>query len=116
MENTIALIQGIYFFITGVWPIVSMKTFLAITSPKTDLWLAKTVGLVLASIAATLMYAAITAGVNPAVTFLAISSAAMLAVVEFIYVSRRVISPVYLGDAFAELILIGWWSVSLLFA
>jgi len=36
-------------------------------------------------------------------------SALSLAIVEFIYVFKRVISPIYLGDAFVELILIAWW-------
>jgi hypothetical protein len=116
MENTVALVQGIYFFITGVWPLLSMKTFLAVTGPKTDLWLVKTVGLILAIIGAVLIYAQMTASIDTPVILLAIGSAAMLAIVEVIYVFRRVISPVYLGDAVAELILIGWWVVSILFA
>jgi hypothetical protein len=55
MENTIALVQGIYFFLTGVWPLISMRTFLRITGPKTDLWLVKTVGLILAVMGAVLV-------------------------------------------------------------
>ena len=113
MEHTVALVQGIYFFITGVWPLISIKTFLMVTGPKTDLWLVKTVGIVLATIGATLLFAQWTAQVNPPVIFLAIGAALSLAVVEFIYVAKRVISPVYLGDAFVELVLIGWWAVSL---
>jgi hypothetical protein len=50
MEYLVALIQGIYFFVFGIWPILSMSTFLKITGPKTDLWLVKTVGLILAQI------------------------------------------------------------------
>jgi len=114
MEYKVALVQGIYFFITGVWPIISMKTFLLITGPKTDLWLVKTVGLILAVIGAVLLYAQLTGTVNPPVIFLAVGSAAALALIEFIYVIKRVISPVYLGDAFAEVILIGWWILSIL--
>lgn len=51
---------------------------------------------------------------NPPVIFLAISAAASLAIIEFVYVAKRVISPVYLGDAFVELVLIAWWVVSIL--
>jgi hypothetical protein len=29
--------------------------------------------------------------------------------VEFVYVARRVISPIYLGDAALELLWIAWW-------
>jgi len=116
MDNKVALVQGIYFFITGIWPILSMSTFLKITGPKTDLWLVKTVGLILAVIGAVLIYAQMTASINPPVILLAIGSALSLALVEFIYVFKRVISPIYLGDAFAELILTAWWAIDLLLA
>lgn len=114
MENTIALVQGIYFFITGIWPILSMRTFLLVTGHKTDIWLVKTVGLILAVIGAVLMYAGLTASVNLPVIFLAIGAAASLALVEIIYVTKRVISIVYLGDALVEIILIAWWAIAFL--
>lgn len=116
MNPTVALIQGIYFLVTGIWPLISMRTFLAVTGPKTDLWLVKTVGLILAVIGAVLMYAQMTATVNPPVVFLAIGAAASLALVEIIYVIKKVISPIYLGDAFVEIVLMIWWSVALLVA
>lgn len=114
MEYTVALIQGFYFLLTGIWPLISMKTFVLISGPKTDLWLVKTVGVILAVIGAVLLYAQMTESVNAPVILLAMGSAAALALVEFIYVARRVISPIYLGDALAEMILIGWWIVSIL--
>jgi energy-converting hydrogenase Eha subunit E len=79
-----------------------------VTGPKTDIWLVKTVGLVLATIGATLVFAQLNAQANSPVIFLAIGSALSLAIVEIVYVAKRVISPVYLGDAFVELVLIGW--------
>ena len=116
MNPTVALIQGIYFLVTGIWPLISMRTFLAITGPKTDLWLVKTVGLILAVIGAVLIYAQRTATVNPPVVILAMGAAASLALVEIVYVIKKVISPIYLGDAIAEVILIAWWAISLLVA
>jgi hypothetical protein len=113
MNPVVALVQGIYFLVTGVWPLLSMRTFLGVTGPKTDLWLVKTVGLILAVIGAVLIYAQRTATVNPPVVFLAIGAAASLALVEVIYVLKKVISPIYLGDAFVEIVLIIWWVVSL---
>jgi hypothetical protein len=114
MEHPVALVQGVYFFITGIWPLISMKTFLLITGPKMDLWLVKTVGLILAVIGAVILYAQRTATINPPVILLAIGIAATLVLVEFIYVLKRVISPIYLADAFAELILIAWWVLDLI--
>jgi hypothetical protein len=115
-EGSAALVQGFYFFITGIWPLLSMRSFLAITGPKTDLWLVKTVGLVLAVIGATLIYAQLTESINPPIVFLAVGSAASLMMIEVVYVLKRVISPIYLGDAAAELILIAWWAISVLVA
>ena len=44
MENYISLAQGLFYFLTGVWALVSIDTFQKVTGPKTDLWLVKTVG------------------------------------------------------------------------
>jgi hypothetical protein len=95
--------------------IFCVKTFLLVTGPKTDLWLVKTVGIVLATIGATLVICKLNAQVNSPVIFLAIGSALSLTVVEVIYVAKRVISPIYLGDALVELVLIGWWVWIILF-
>lgn len=54
-----------------------------------------------------------TASVNLPVILLAIGAALSLTIVEVIYVLKRIISPVYLADAFVELMLIVWWAVNL---
>lgn len=116
MDDLVALIQGIYFFVTGIWPLISMSTFLKVTGPKTDLWLVKTVGLILAVVGVVLIVAQVNAEINTSMIILAIGSALSLVIVEFVYVAKRVISPIYLGDAVVELILIGWWAVSIMFS
>ena len=113
MNPAVALVQGVYFLVTGIWPLISMRTFLAVTGPKTDLWLVKTVGSILAVIGAVLIYAQVTAAVNPPVVALAIGAAATLVIIEIVYVTKRIISPIYLGDAVVELILIAWWAIAL---
>jgi energy-converting hydrogenase Eha subunit E len=113
MNVLIALLQGIYFFVTGIWPLISINTFMKITGPKTDLWLVKTVGCILAVIGGTLIFAYTRSEVNASVAFMAMGSAAVLALVEFNYVTKRVISPVYLLDAFAEIIIIAWWIIAM---
>lgn len=115
MEYPVALVQGIYFFITGVWPLVSMRTFLTITGPKTDLWLVKTVGAILAVIGAVLILAQANGEINASIVVLAMGSAFALAIVEIIYVGKQVIPLIYLADAFAELLLIAWWAFSIVF-
>jgi hypothetical protein len=115
MDHLVALVQGTYFFVTGIWPLLSMSTFLKVTGPKTDLWLVKTVGVILAVIGLVLVVAQLNAEINGPVILLAIGSGLGLALVEFVYVARRVISRIYLGDAFVELILIAWWGISIVF-
>jgi len=105
----VALVQGIYFLVFGIWPIISINTFQKVTGPKTDLWLVKTVGIILAIIGVVLVYAYFTPDLSPAIALLAVGSALSLAIVDFIYVAKRVISAIYLGDAFIELMLAGWW-------
>ena len=114
MDYLVALVQGIYFFVTGIWPLISMRTFLMVTGPKTDLWLVKTVGVILAVIGIVLIVAQVNAEINTSLIILAIGSGLGLAIVEFIYVVKRVISPIYLGDAFAEIVLIAWWVLSII--
>ena len=40
----LALLQGIFYVATGVWPLIDIVSFQVVTGPKTDLWLVKTVG------------------------------------------------------------------------
>ena len=112
MDDLVALVQGIYFFVSGIWPVLHMSSFLRVTGPKTDLWLVRTVGLILAVIGAALILAQVYAQVNAAIIVLAIGSALSLAVIEFVYVSRKVIPPIYLADAVIEVLIIGWWILS----
>ena len=116
MEYLVALVQGIYYLVTGIWPLLSMDSFLKVTGPKTDLWLVKTVGAILAVIGSVLILAQANAEITASIVVLAMGSAFGLAVVEFIYVSRQVIPMIYLGDAFLELLIIAWWAFSFVFS
>ena len=108
----VAAVQGHYFFVTGVWPLVSMRTFLAVTGPKVDLWLVRTVGLLIAVVGATLLLAAWRSAVSPEVATLAVGSAAALGGVDAYYVAVGRIPRVYLLDAVAEAALIAAWAVA----
>lgn len=112
MDDLVALLQGIYFLVFGIWPLLSISSFLRVTGPKTDLWLVRTAGLLLTVIGAALIIAQLYAQVNAAITVLAIGSALSLAMIEFIYVARRIIPQIYLVDAIIELLFIGWWILS----
>ncbi len=104
-----ALAQGGYYFLTGIWPIFSIRTFQKITGPKNDLWLVKTVGVLISVIGAALLLAGYRGEIVPSTILLAVGSAIVLTGVDVIYVTKRIIAPIYLLDAFVELLLIAWW-------
>ncbi len=101
--------QGIYFALTGLWALVSIRTFQMVTGPKTDLWLVKTVGALVGVIGGVLGLAASRHRVEPEIVLLGVGSAASLGAVDMIYVARKRIAPIYLLDALAELLLIAAW-------
>lgn len=105
----LAIVQGLYFFLTGVWPIFHLKSFIWVTGPKTDLWLVKTVGLLIAVIGAVIGMGGLKRRVTPELKSLAIGCAACLAFIDVYYYLDGILRWVYLLDAGAEVILIGMW-------
>lgn len=106
-------VQGCYFVATGVWPLVHIGSFQRITGPKHDLWLVKTVAVLVVAIGAGLVAAAIRGHADPALVVVAVASCAGLLVIDLTYVAKRVIPPVYLGDALAEMALLAAWIIAL---
>jgi hypothetical protein len=105
------LAQGIYYFFSGMWPILHMRSFLAVTGPKTDLWLVKTVGVLITVIGATLVVAGMNQRVTLEILLLAIGSQLALIAIDVIYVAAKTIGKIYLLDAFLEMgLLLGWLS------
>jgi len=110
--SLVALVQGVYFLLTGVWPIVHLRSFLAVTGPKADLWLVKTVGAAVGVIGLVILLSGRGGRVTPEIILLGVGSAAALGAVDVVYVTKRVIPKVYLLDAAAEAALILAWAVA----
>jgi hypothetical protein len=106
----LARLQAIFYIVTGVWPFVSMRAFEAVTGPKVDRWLVKTVGALVAVIGSALGLASRRRQLAPELMVIAAGSAAALATIETVYVAKRRISPVYLLDAVAEIALVAGWA------
>jgi hypothetical protein len=105
----ISLAQGIYWGLTGLWPLVHMPSFIWVTGPKDDLWLVRTVGVLILVIGAVLAQAGLARRVTPEIIWLGVGGAAGLMFIDVYYVWQDVIWPIYLLDAGAELIIIGIW-------
>ncbi|HEX8245597.1 MAG TPA: hypothetical protein VF541_18945 [Longimicrobium sp.] len=108
--ETVAIVQGAWFAATGLWPFLSMETFEDVTGPKEDRWLAKTVGGLVAVIGGALVSAGLRRRVTPELAAIGAGTAAVLAGIDVVYAARGRISPVYLGDAAAEALLIAGWA------
>ena len=113
MLRLLAIAQGAYYLFTGIWPLINRDSFLAVTGPKTDLWLVNTVSVLVIVIGGTLLFGAAIRQVNATLIALAIGSAAGLVGIEFFYAMRGEIWPIYLLDAIGEAVLILLWAVAL---
>jgi hypothetical protein len=109
-EQQLARLQGGYYLATGLWPLIHMKSFLAVTGPKRDLWLVRTVGILVSCIGGHLLQSAKKESSAGNAKSLAVSSAAGLGAVDTWYSARGVISPIYLLDTAVEAALIALWA------
>lgn len=112
--RTLLAAQGVFYFVTGLWPIIHMPSFVAVTGDKTDLWLVRTVGALLAVSGVAFWRERLAPNPRGNLALLAAMQATVLALVDVIYVARGVISLIYLADAVVEaLLLIAWIKLSL---
>lgn len=95
--------QGSYFVVTGLWPIIHMASFEAVTGPKVDDWLVRMVGLLAVVIGGTLYLAAQRGNQAAEILGLAISSAIAFTIIDVWYSLAGRISPIYLADAVVEI-------------
>src|SRR5947209_19342813 len=56
-DARLAMAQGAFFALSGMWPIVHLRSFEAVTGPKLEGWLVKTVGGLLTVVGAALFSA-----------------------------------------------------------
>jgi hypothetical protein len=61
----LAGLQGAFYVATGVWPLIDIDSFQAVTGPKADLWLVYTVGGLIAAVGAVVLTAAWSRRVSP---------------------------------------------------
>lgn len=113
-RRNIALSHGAFLTVAGVWPVVGMRTFQLVTGPKTDTWLVKTVGSLIAVVGVRVMDDARRGRVRGDTAWLGIGVAAVLGVISCFYSLKRRISRIYLLDSLAEGAWIVLWCAALL--
>src|SRR3954470_19322273 len=100
-------VQGGYYLLTGVWPLVSIRTFQAVTGRKTDNWTGREadhwlvfcVGVLVGAVGAAMIVAAVRGNPSLEIMVLALGCIVGLTGIDVVYVARRVLAPVYLADA-----------------
>jgi hypothetical protein len=118
-------VQGLYFFATGAWPILSVRTFQAVTGKKSDHliaeppteadhWMLFTISGLIIAISIAILAAAWRRWASADTALLGIASAIALTIIDVVYVARGAIWPIYLADAAVEVVIIATWAAVLL--
>jgi len=103
----VILFQGLYYFVTAVWPLVHLSSFEKVTGEKKEDWLVYTVSLMILSSSLVFLYASITAStISNEVFILALITAFSLGFISIYFPLRGVIRKVYLGDGAVEILII----------
>jgi hypothetical protein len=107
-------VQAIYFFLTALWGLVDIDSFMAVTGPKADIWLVKTVSVLLIPIVIS-MLCGIFLDAHPLhVILVAGTAAAVLAFIDFYYTANNTIRNVYALDGIVETLFVLSWIYLLL--
>jgi hypothetical protein len=106
----LGIAHGVFNLTTGLWPLLHRRSFEAVTGPKADFWLVRTVGLLVATSGVVMASAGYRRRLTPELRTLAIGVAGSLACIDLVYAVRRRISPVYLLDAVMEAALVAAWT------
>ena len=103
-DDVVRPVQALYYLASGVWPILSIRTFEAVTGPKREDWLVRTVGALVSVIGLVALRHR-----GPAVRDLSVGSALALGAVDVVGVASGRLRPVYLLDALAEAGFVAAW-------
>jgi hypothetical protein len=114
LKKYLFLIQGAYTLLTGLWALLDLTSFMAVTGPKTDLWLVKTVSVLFICIGLSFLAAHLKPANSSAGTLLSVSTALAISGIDLYYALHGIISAVYIIDAAVQLVFLLWWIIILI--
>ena len=109
-RRDVAVAQGAYYGVTAIWPLVSRRTFEAVTGHKDDWWLVETIALLLLPVAGALGAAGARGRVTPEIELLGAGAAGLLASSDVLVAVRRRGRWTYLIDAAASAAILAAWA------
>lgn len=86
-----------------------IESFMWVTGPKTDIWLVKTVSVMILAAGLCIFLAGLNRRITPEIVLLSFSCAFGLSIIDIHYSFNDVISKVYLLDAIPELAIAILW-------
>src|SRR5687768_12469889 len=108
--KVILLGHASYIFVTALWPLLHIQSFMQVTGPKTDIWLVKTIGALLIPVALCMIsYLNSNTDKRP-VYILGAGTAIVFICVDVYYSGSGVISDIYLADALLEFVFLAGWT------
>lgn len=99
-------LQALYYLATGVLPLVSRTAFEALTGPKRDFWLVQSVGGLVCVVGVLLVRSWWRGRISLDAWLAGVLSAAVLLMVDVVFVALDVIDEIYLADAALEIFII----------
>jgi len=107
----VALVQGVWDVALGAWPLLDPRSYQELTGAKQDVWLARSVGMLLALVGASLLFARARRSIGAETMFLAIASALALAFADVLVATSGAGTNAYLIDAALQLVFAGVWAL-----
>lgn len=101
--------QSAYYLLTAIWPLVNIESFMLVTGPKEDIWLVKTVSVLLLPVSLVFAAAIFTKTPILIITLLSAGCAAGLAIIDFYYTGNGTISMVYQIDGYVQIFFLLAW-------
>ena len=108
-KRLLAAAQAATFIGTGIWPILSIRSFEAVTGRKRDRWLVKSMGALITAVGGALAVGAKAPALRRETALLGAAAAATLAACDVVFVAKGRIPKVYLLDAVLESAFVASW-------
>jgi hypothetical protein len=109
-QRDVAFSQGAYFLATGLWPLLHMDSFEAMTCSRMDKWLVRTIGVMVGVTGGVLLRAAARNRVTPEVSALGVAASASLGSIDTFYAIRGYASRIYLADSAVHGAFVAGWA------
>ncbi len=110
-SRIILLIQSVHYFLSGLWPLIHINSFMEVTGFKVDLWLVKTVAVLTVCIAVALFMDVWSKESSTGIALLSVTVAMGFLGIDLYYCLTDTISPIYLVDAVVQLAFVWSWGL-----